>query len=111
MIACASIAAPARRVEEPVRFADRMYPCLVELEIGVLAPIGERVELAPLVPKLAGRAWSGRARRGQVHLLTRARDDLATIIRSFATFRVIPFSGTGAEEHENVYHARQTWDG
>ncbi|MCL4290826.1 MAG: hypothetical protein KJ051_11195 [Thermoleophilia bacterium] len=73
MIACAPVAAPARRVEEPVRLADREYPYLVELEIGVLAPIGECVELAPLVPKLAGRAWSGRARRGQVG--TRAGQD------------------------------------
>lgn len=69
----ALVAAPARRLAEPVRFGEREYPHLVELEIRTLAPRRGGVELAPLVPSLKRSfpdpaSWSVRLRRALVPL-------------------------------------------
>ena len=97
VIACASVAAPARRLEEPVRFADRVYPYLVELEIGVFAPFRQGVELAPLVPKLAAtfpdpRSWSVRLRRALVPLPPADADLIAGLLAGV----VRPYEGARA---------------
>ncbi len=89
VIASAAVVAPARRLEAPVRFGDREYPYLVELEIETLAPLREGFELAPLVPRLAEtfpdpRSWSVRLRRALVPLAPGDADLIAELLGAVA---------------------------
>lgn len=82
----ALVTAAARRLTEPVRFGEREYPHLVELELRTLAPSRGGLELAPLVPRLPNTfpdlaSWSVRLRRALVPL---DPGDAATIAQELA---------------------------
>lgn len=68
----ARVADTVERLEEPVRFDDREYPTGCALVLDLLAPLGQGIELAPLVPRLAAfpdpKSWSVRMRRSLVGL-------------------------------------------
>lgn len=68
----ARVAGTVERLETPVRFDDREYPTGCGLVLDLLSPLGQGVELAPLVPQLAAfpdpTSWSVRMRRSLVAL-------------------------------------------
>ena len=73
VIGRATVKSPARETSRPVAFGGREFPWVVELEIEALAPLGEGIELAPLVQGLRrtfpnSKAWSARMRRALVPL-------------------------------------------
>jgi hypothetical protein len=89
VIARASVAAPARRLEAPVRFGDRESLHLVELEIETLAPFRQGLELVSLVPRLASmfpdpRSWSVRMRWALVPLAPGDADLIAELLEPVA---------------------------
>lgn len=73
IIGIATVASPVTPLDEPARFGDRTFPVGCRLDLGDVAPFGQGLELAPLVPRLSafdgtGDAWSIRLRRPLVHL-------------------------------------------
>jgi hypothetical protein len=81
----ARLASTVRRLAEPVRFGEREFPTGCRLALHVLSPLGQSVELAPLVPRLAAfpdpASWSVRMRRSLVALNSK---DAALIRKSLA---------------------------
>lgn len=85
VIGLATVSAPARESERPVRFGDVEYPIMVKLWIGALAPFRGGVELAPLVSRLASTfpdpaSWSARMRRALVPLAESDADVLVSLL-------------------------------
>jgi hypothetical protein len=68
----ARVAGTVESLDEPVRFDKREYPTGCGLVLDLLAPLGQGVELAPLVPQLTAfpdpASWSVRMRRSLVPL-------------------------------------------
>ena len=84
VIGVALVATRAHELAVPVRFGEREFPIGLDLEIELLVPRGDGVELAPLIPKLREsfpnpRAWSARLRQALVPISTR---DAVTIERA-----------------------------
>lgn len=76
----ARVAGPVERLRQPVRFGGRDFTIGCALTLERIVALGEGVELAPLVPRLAAfpdpSSWSARMRRPLVPLDDR---DLALI--------------------------------
>lgn len=73
IIATAKVTSAVERLDQPVHFAGRDFPVGCELAIGRLAPLGEGLELAPLVDSLevfrtSADSWSIHLRRPLVRL-------------------------------------------
>ena len=68
----ATVASAIEPLEQPVVFGQRQYPMGCRLALGGLAPRGQGVELAPLIPRLQAfpdpATWSVRMRRTVVPL-------------------------------------------
>lgn len=89
IIGIARVTRPAARLRSPVTFGDREYPMGIKIAIRSLAPKGEGVELAPLVPTLESfpdaSSWSARMRRPLVPL---SENDAARLDRELRKIAV-----------------------
>jgi hypothetical protein len=76
VIGRAVVASPGVDAKKPPAFGGRTYPIIVGLAIESLAPLGQGVELAPLVARLRStfpdpKTWSVRMRRALVPIEAR----------------------------------------
>jgi len=89
IIGTARVASDVCWLPDTIRFGGRGYPIGCNLDIGPLKPLGQGVELTPLVPQLgafqgAGRTWSMRLRKP---LLRLTEDDTAVLRRALSNVK------------------------
>lgn len=88
VIGHAVVTSPVSPLDEPVSFAERVYPRGCELRVESLAPWGQGVELRPLVERLEAfpdvRSWSVRLRRPLLRLPQADADLLLDALRPLA---------------------------
>lgn len=105
VIGGAQVTTPVVRLDTPVRFGEREFPVGCDLALQSLAPLGEGVELAPLVGALetfrsAGSAWSVRLRRPLVRL---SDDDETLLTKALARVAVAQPDPTVRAEYTRWY--------